>query len=413
VDATADGIAVGRRPRLLVLNQYYWPGVEATANLLADLCRGLAADFDVTVVTGTVRDVPGLPARERHDGVEIVRVNSTAYDRRELSRRALNYLTFLVQSLREGLRAERPDVILAMTDPPVIGNVALVLARRFRAPLVVVSQDVFPEVAVELNRLKNPAVVEVLRKAIRFYLQRADRVVAIGETMRRRLEQKGAVPSHMRVIPNWVDTAALQPTPRDNEWARANDLADRFVVMHSGNVGHAQNLDALVQAATFLRDLDDLAIVIVGSGARHVDLVELAERLEVDQVRFLPYQPRELLPQSLSAAHVHVVGLARHLAGYVVPSRLYGVLSVGRPVIVAADADSETANVVAGIGCGVVIPPGRPELLAATIREAYDGRLPLEEMGERARRWVVEEGDREVAIERYRHVLGELVSARL
>jgi glycosyltransferase involved in cell wall biosynthesis len=410
VDATANGGAGSRRPRLLVLNQYYWPGVEATANLLADLCRGLADDFEITVVTGRVRDVQGLPPRERHDGVEIIRVNSTAYDRRQLWRRAVNYMTFLAESFREGLRAERPDVILAMTDPPIIADVALVLARRFRVPLVVVSQDVFPEIAVELNRLKNPAVIAVLRAAIRYYLKRADRVVAIGDTMRRRLEEKGAVPSRVRIIPNWVDTGVLQPQTRQNSWAKDNDLSDRFVVMHSGNVGHAQNLDALVRAATFLRDIDDLAIVIVGAGARHLDLVELAARLEVEQVRFLPYQPREMLSLSLSAADVHVVGLARRLAGYVVPSRLYGVLSVGRPVIVAADADSETAHVVDSIGCGVVIPPGRPDLLASTIRDAYDGRLPLEEMGARGRSWVVQEADREVAIERYRRVLGELVT---
>jgi colanic acid biosynthesis glycosyl transferase WcaI len=228
--------------------------------------------------------------------------------------------------------------------------------------------------------------------------------------MRRRLEEKGAVPSRVRIIPNWVDTGVLQPQTRQNSWAKDNDLSDRFVVMHSGNVGHAQNLDALVRAATFLRDIDDLAIVIVGAGARHLDLVELAARLEVEQVRFLPYQPREMLSLSLSAADVHVVGLARRLAGYVVPSRLYGVLSVGRPVIVAADADSETAHVVDSIGCGVVIPPGRPDLLASTIRDAYDGRLPLEEMGARGRSWVVQEADREVAIERYRRVLGELVT---
>jgi colanic acid biosynthesis glycosyl transferase WcaI len=410
VDATPQGGAGGRRPRLLVLNQYYWPGVEATANLLADLCAGLAADFEITVVTGRVRDVPGLPPRERHNGVDIIRVNSTAYDRRELRQRAVNYLTFLVQSLREGLRVQRPDVILAMTDPPIIANVALVLARRFRAPLVVVSQDVFPEIAVELNRLKNPAVIAVLRAAIRYYLKRADRVVAIGDTMRQRLEEKGAVPSRVRIIPNWVDTRALEPQGRPNRWAEDNGLSDHFVVMHSGNVGHAQNLDALVRAATFLRDLDDLAIVIVGSGARHVDLVDLAGRLEVENVRFLPYQPREMLSLSLSAADVHVVGLARRLAGYVVPSRLYGVLSVGRPVIVAADADSETAHVVGSIGCGVVIPPGRPDLLASMIRDAYDGRLPLDEMGARGRTWVVQEADRKVAIERYRRVFGEFVT---
>jgi glycosyltransferase involved in cell wall biosynthesis len=412
VGMTAEGGTNGRRPRLLVLNQYYWPGVEATANLLADLCRGLADQFDITVVTGRVRDVPNLPERERHDGVDIIRVRSTAYDRRQLSRRAVNYLTYLVESLREGHRVPRPDVILAMTDPPIIGDVALILARRFRVPLVVVSEDVFPEIAVELNRLTNPAAVALLRAAVHYYLKRADRLVAIGETMRRRLVAKGAPPERVRVIPNWVNTKVLQPQPRANEWSEANDLVDRFVVMHSGNVGHAQNLDALVRAATFLRDLDDLSIVIVGTGARHVDLVRLAKRLEVDSVRFLPYQPRELLPLSLSAAHVHVVGLARRLAGYVVPSRLYGILSVGRPVVVAADEESETAQVIREIGCGVVVPPGRPELLAATIRDAYDGNLPLEEMGRNARGWVVREADREVAVERYRRVLDELVDAR-
>jgi colanic acid biosynthesis glycosyl transferase WcaI len=396
-----------RRPRLLVLNQYYWPGVEATANLLSELCAALAADFDVTVVTGMVAD--GVqPGRSRRDGVEIVRVRSTAFDRRRLTLRAANYLSYLAQSLLEGLRAEPPDVVLCMTDPPVIADVSLAVARRFGVPLVVVSQDVFPEVAVELKRLDNPALVGLLRRAIRFYLERADRIVAIGETMRRRLEAKGARPDRVLVIPNWVDTEALTPQPRDNPWAREHDFAGRFVVMHSGNVGHAQNLDALIRAATFLRDLDELRIAIIGGGARRDELKALARLLEVDQVRFLGYQPREVLPDSLSSADVHVVGLARGLSGYVVPSRLYGVLSVARPVIVAADEDSETAQVVTKVGCGVVVPPGRPELLAAAIRRTYEGELDLSAMGERGREYVTSEADRRVAVERYRRLLHEL-----
>ena len=294
-----------------------------------------------------------------------------------------------------------------MTDPPIIADVALVVARRFGVPLVVVSQDVFPEIAVELKRLENRAVVEVLRRAIAAYLERADRVVAIGETMRGRLQAKGVDPARVRVIPNWVDTGALVPQPPNNAWARGKRLHRRFVVMHSGNVGHAQDLESLVRAGTFLRDLEELAIVIIGSGARHDELVELAHRLEVD-VRFLPYQPRELLSQSLSAAHVHVVGLARGLAGFVVPSRLYGVLAVGRPVIVAADEESETARVVREASCGVIVPPGRPELLARAIRDAYEERLDLEEMGRRGRDWVVSEADRQVALRRYRDLLREV-----
>lgn len=399
-----------RRPRLLVLNQYYWPGVEATAHLLAELCAALAGEFEVTVVTGMLRDTPSEPGRSEHDGVEILRVRSTAFDRRRLSLRAVNYVTYLAQSIRVALAARRPDVVVCMTDPPIIADVALLVARRFGVPLVVVSQDVFPEIAVELRRLENPLLVGFLRRAISFYLGRADRVVAIGDTMRERLESKGARPERLRVIPNWVDTTALEPQLRDNPWARQQGLVDRFVVMHSGNVGHAQNLDALVRASTFLRDLEELAIVIIGTGARHAELVELTRLLEADAVRFLPYQPRELLPQSLSSADVHVVGLARGLSGYVVPSRLYGILSVGRPVIVAADRESETAQVVERVGCGVVVPPGRPELLAAAIRRVHDGELDLEEMGRRAREYVAAEADRSVAVGRYRRLLRELVA---
>ena len=399
-----------RRVRLLVFNQYYWPGVEATAHLLSELCASLAEEFDVTVVTGMLRDAGGAPGRTRKDGVEIVRVRSTAFDRRLIVPRAVNYVTYLGASLLEGLRAPRPDVVLCMTDPPIIADVALVVARRFRAPLVVISQDVFPEIAVELKRLENPLVVGVLRALIGFYLRRADRVVAIGERMRQRLETKGAPSARLNVIPNWVDTDALVPQPKENEWAREHGLSGRFVVMHSGNVGHAQNLDALVRSATFLRDLDDLAIVVIGSGARHAELVELAERLDADHVRFFPYQPREVLARSLSAADVHVVGLARGLSGYVVPSRLYGILAVGRPVIVAADPDTETAQVVSSVGCGLVVPPGRPELLAEAIRRVHAGELPLEEMGRRGREYVTAEADRRVAVGRYRKLLRELVA---
>jgi colanic acid biosynthesis glycosyl transferase WcaI len=396
------------RPRLLVFNQYYWPGVEATAHLLSELCAALVVDFDVTVVTGKLQGEPDRVHREDHEGVEIVRVPSTAYDRSSLPLRALNYATYLLGSLRTGLTAEPPDVVLCMTDPPVIADVALVVARRFDAPLVVVSQDVFPEIAIELHRLENRIVIQVLRGLIRLYLQRADRVVAIGETMRRRLEAKGATPERLRVIPNWVDSTALTPQPHENDWSREHGFDGRFVVMHSGNVGFAQNLDALVRATTFLRDLDRLSVAVVGEGSRRAELVALAELLEADAVRFLPYQPRSALSESLSAASIHVVGLAKGLSGYVVPSRLYGILSVGRPVIVAADRDSETAQLVERVECGVVVPPGRPELLAEAIRNAYEGELPLEEMGKRGREYVTEEADRAVAIGRYRRLLSEL-----
>jgi glycosyltransferase involved in cell wall biosynthesis len=392
------------------LNQYYWPGVEATAQLLTELCEALADDLEVKVVTGVLHGHESEPRRVVKNGVEITRVPSTSFERSKLLARGANYLTYLGNALRLGLRGPRPDVVLCMTDPPIVADVALLVARRFRVPLVVISQDVFPEIALELKRLENPAVVALLRGLVSLYLKRADRVVAIGETMRRRLEEKGARADRLRVIPNWIDTQRLQPLEGDNQWARERGYDPRFLVMHSGNVGHAQDLDSLVRSATFLRDLDDLTITIIGMGARHAELIALAELLEVDQVTFAFYQPRHLLQQSLSAADVHVVGLASGLAGYVVPSRLYGILAVARPVIVAADEESETAQVVRRVGCGIVVPPGRPELLARAIRDAHDGTYDLEAMGARGREWVEREADRSVAVRRYRDLLLEVAS---
>jgi len=393
------------------MNQYYWPGVEATAQLLTELCEALVEDMDVTVVTGVLHNHEEEPRRLVHNGVEVVRVRSTSFERSKLFARGANYLTYLSNALLEGLRSSRPDVILCMTDPPIVADVALLVARRFRVPLVVISQDVFPEIAVQVKRLENPIVVRALRALVSLYLRRADRIVAIGETMRLRLQEKGAPPESVHVIPNWVDTQRLAPRDRMNHWARGMGLSERFVVMHSGNVGHAQDLDSLVRAATFLRDLDDLSILIIGTGARHAELVALSEQLEVDQVSFLYYQSRGVLPQSLSAADVHVVGLAPGLAGYVVPSRLYGILAVARPVIVAADPDSETAHVVERIGCGIVVPPGRPELLARAIRDAHDGKHDLVGMGRSGREWVEREADRTVAVRRYRDLLAELAAS--
>jgi colanic acid biosynthesis glycosyl transferase WcaI len=404
-------VSAAGRPHLLVLNQYYWPAYEATGHVLTELCEGLADPYEVVVVTGALGGRAPAGWAER-SGVRILRVASTAYERRRLSLRALNYVTFVVFAALAGLRCRRADIVLCMTDPPFLGAVAHLVARRFDAPLVVIAQDVFPEIAVRLGRLRNPVVVGALRLLVGYSMTRADRVVAIGETMARRLEAKGVRRSRLRLIPNWTDTDALRPMPKANEWARENGLDDRFVVMHSGNVGHAQDLESLVRATTFLRDLDRLAVVVIGTGVRHADLRELADRLEADAVRFLDYQPRELLPLSLAAADLHVVGLARGLSGFIVPSRLYGVLAAGRPVIAAAEEDAETALTVREARCGVVVPPGRPELLAAAIRDAYEGRLDLEGMGRRAREWVVAEADRRVAVARYRELLAELAGER-
>jgi hypothetical protein len=121
----------GRKPRLLVLNQYYWPGIEATAQLLTELCEALAEDMDVTVVTGVLHGHEDEPRRSERAGVRIIRVASTSFERSKLLARGANYVSYLVAALLRGVRGRRPDVVLCMTDPPIVADVALVIAPRW------------------------------------------------------------------------------------------------------------------------------------------------------------------------------------------------------------------------------------------------------------------------------------------
>jgi glycosyltransferase involved in cell wall biosynthesis len=215
--------------------------------------------------------------------------------------------------------------------------------------------------------------------------------------------------TRITVIPNWIDTSAIEPRPRDNDWARSQGLADRFVVMHSGNVGHAQDLETLIKAGARLTDDPRVLIAIVGFGARHAEHMKLAERCGASNVRFLPYQPREMLTLSLSSGDVHFVGLGAGLAGYVVPSRLAGIMAAGRPVIAAAEQETETAQTVLAARCGRVLAPGDDAALAATIRELSTSN-DLEAMGRRAREYAVQHLDRHVAMARYRTLVAEVLA---
>src|SRR5439155_8459303 len=152
-------------------------------------CEALADEIEVKVVTGVLHGHEREPRRTVHNAVEIVRVPSTSFERSRLLARASNYITYLGNALHYGLRGPRPDVVLCMTDPPIVANIALLVARRFRVPVVVISQDVFPEIAVQLKRLENPVVMSLLRGLAGLYLRRADRIVALGDTMGRRLDE--------------------------------------------------------------------------------------------------------------------------------------------------------------------------------------------------------------------------------
>ena len=352
-------MAGARRLRICFFNRAYHPDQSATGKLLTELAEDLAEGgrHEVWVVAGpplsgigggaaTRAGGPYAFRRDEVNGVNIVRARGTALRPSRFAARATNYLSYFGSACLAALWVPRPDVVVALTDPPIIGLAALALARRSGARFVFVCQDIFPEVARLLVDFRSARAERLLERITRFLVARADRVVAVGETMRDRLVAgKGALPGKVAVIHNWADCAAIVPGPKGNAWSKAEGLADRFVVMHSGNVGLSQNLEILLGAAERLSGHPDIVVAIVGDGVKRPDLEARARSRGLANVRFLPYQPSERLAESFAAADVFVVSLAPGLAGYIVPSKLYGILAAGRPYVAAVEDVSEVAAI--------------------------------------------------------------------
>jgi len=390
-------------------NRSYYPDQTATGQLLTELCEHLVRDHGcrVTVITGRPlhpQDGRDAPARERHHGVDIVRARGTRWSKARIAGRASNYLTYFLSACYAGAALDSPDVVVALTDPPIVGLAAWLAGVRHRAPLVMAFQDIFPEVTVLMEDFQSPAVNAALQAVNRFLVRRAARSIVIGETMRRRLvEGKGAPPDRVVVIPNWADTSLIHPGPRDNAFARANDLTGRFVVMHSGNLGLSQSLETLVDAAALLRDVPDVRLVFQGDGVKKSDLQARARSLGLENVVFLPFAPKTELGEALSAADVCVVSLRRGLAGYIVPSKLYGILAAGRPFIAAVESECEVASLATTHECGIVIEPGSARALADAVLACRADRLRLEKMGANARA-IAGSFDRAAQVARYYEV---------
>jgi len=381
-------MATSNRPiRVCYFNRSYWPDTGATGQLLAELAEDLVArhGFEVTVVTGyPVNASPTPAATEIRNGVRIVRARGTTFSPRRFTGRALNYLTYFLSASWKAIALPKQDVTVALTDPPIIGLAAL--AARPGRGMVFFCQDIFPEVAGLLEDFHSPAVNAVLERLNRFLVRRATRIIALGDTMASRLVHgKGADPSKISIIHNWADTAAIVPSDKQNSFAAAHQLADKFVVLHAGNIGLSQNLDVVIDAAALLEDRTDIVILFIGDGNRKSALEDMVATRGLTNVRFLPFQPRDQLRWTYAASDVCLVSLKPGLAGYIVPSKLYPILAAGRPYIAAVEKMTEVAALTERHRCGVLVDPGEAAQLADAILRLADDREQRDAMGARSR----------------------------
>ena len=417
---------IHHKPRIIFLNRSYWPDIEATGQLLTDLCVGLSDRFDVHVVCGQPNS-PESGAKFVSEGVEtcsgvtVHRLSHRKFDKKNPFGRILNLLSFYRATDNFlGDSDLEADVVVSETDPFLLPIAGARFAERVGASHITYLQDIYPDVAEAVGKSRVPFVSSCIRSKLRRIYQRANRVVVLGRCMRDRLTgpQWGVPRDRIEIIPNWADCEKIQPVDHQHNSFRTKfELDDRFVVMHSGNMGLTQRLDVLIDAANHPDWPERATLLLVGNGASKDRLVAKAQQLDLfgNRVQFLDYQPRSELTSSLSAADVHVVSMHENITGCLCPSKLYGIMAAGRNVIAIADAKTDLCRTINERELGWCVPPGSPDSIAKAVSEAETlassnvasvGETPASpELNERAREAALQDFDRRVIIERFAEML--------
>ena len=323
------------------------------------------------------------------EGYRLVRCASWLIGRRRRSLdRLLENITFGLSAAYAVFREGRPDVMIAETWPLFAVQFAALLARWWRVPFLYYVQDVYPEAAERVGVLTEGSY---LAKLCRFWDSRicraSTRVIVISNSMRDLMTVNRALPdSHFAVIPNWLDAREFAVQPIDNAWRREQDIPSHtFVAMFGGTLGLVSGVEILVDVARLLSDMPDVLIVCVGEGVQKDRMIAHARSLELRNIRFLPFQPRERVPEVQGAANIALLTMQPGYSDASVPSKLISYMAAGRAVICAAPAQAGVAEIVAEAGAGLVTEPGNAMALAQAIRRLAEHPAETAGMGQRAR----------------------------
>lgn len=406
---------------VVLVSQFFHPDTSANSTVLSELAVGLAdRGVDVSVVTTqpsyTSEDRESQePKQEVHKGVSVRRLPASRFDRNEgLVKRMLNELSFFMIAFLYLTVRKRGDVVLLPTAPTFLPIASWPLRLRGYKPVPIV-MDLYPAMAVALGYLEQDSPIRRIWDWLnQRAFQRALAIVVIGETMAERIQAEyGDLP--VRVIHNWEDGEFIEPIEKtENPFAKEHEFTDQFTLLYSGNLGRHHDLKSLIDAAAILEAEADEAdhppfeFVFIGEGGQKEALQRRAEELNLSSVRFLPYQPVDVLPQSLTSADVSIVTMAEGVEGLCVSSKFYTALASGQAVLSISASNSEIARVVNETGCGVHVEPEDPEQIAQHVREWIQNPDTVNEMGEMAREVFESRFTKSVAIDSYVDVLQEL-----
>ena len=403
---------------ILYFNRSFYPDVEATGQLMTELCEDLTEKgHSVTVVVGKAYYVRNQKAfffirREKYKSIDIIRAGGIALGKGFLLLRIINLSFYFIFAFIGGfLVKQKPDVVITQTDPPVLGLLGFFFAKWYKAKFVYYCNDIYPDIGIITGKLTNPTINFLLDKITLFSFRNANKVICIGEAMQRKIINKNISKDRVIVIHNWADTSKLFPLAKnENPFVQTHGLHDKFIVAYSGNIGLTQNLLCILEVANYFKINNKVGFLIIGEGASKSKLIKLVKQYNLSNVNFLPYQPKETLQYSLSAADIHLIPFQKGLAGVMLPSKVYNILACGRPFISWVDKQSEIYDIAHKFKCGITPPAGSVRNMIRAINWAIKHPESLKKLGENGRKVATEYFDRKVSTSKFCKVLENVMS---
>jgi len=380
--------------KILLITPFFPPEVGSASHLFYELAQALHnRGHTVTVLTGLPRyHVAGNGreyrqrrlVREVYHGLEVWRVWNLDIPWDAPVLRGLDQFIFAASAGWVGLRLPDFDAALVYSPPLPLALAALAFCRARSRPLVVNVQDLFPQSAIDLGVLTNPMLIRIFRRLESLLFRRADLLTAHSEGNRQYILAHGGSPERVRVLPNWIDTNAITPGERNNGLRTNLGWQDRFIISFAGIMGYSQDLETILKCARLLQDRPEIGFLMVGDGVEKPKLIRMAKDMNLNNVAFLPMQPKEKYPEVLAASDVCLATLRPEVKTPVVPSKILSIMAAGRAVLAAMPLDGDGPKLVVEAGCGLCVEPGSPEALAEAIirlQEDQETRLSMEIRG--------------------------------
>lgn len=390
--------------RVLMLSSYFVPEQVSSTHLTKDL-HDAYIDAGFTLVNYVPTPTRGVSDEVRReyskrkyeelrDGRVIVHRFPMFREGRNPIQRAIRYVLVNMVQYFKGSQAKDIDVIVAGSTPPTQGLLCGMVKKRLKVPFVYNLQDIFPDSLVNAKMTKKGSLIwKIGRKIENFTYRSADKIIVISEDFKRNIMEKGVPEEKIVIVPNWVDTTAVYPVERKDNilFERYGLDRSKFYLCYSGNIGHSQNLELLLEAAKRLRtELPEVHIVLIGEGAAKEELIAVIEAEGIDNMTVLPFQPYEEIAHVFSLGNAGLIISKPGIGGSSVPSKTWSIMAAERPVLTSFDTESELFRLIDSVGCGVCADAGDMDALIAAVRRLYHDRAAAKTMGTLGRRYVKE-----------------------